>query len=136
MNHTEPTRNELIRLLTAILAHSLAVLAFILADRYAIPIYRSLYGPISRGIPLGLLVRILFTLFVIFNWVIALIPNLKVKLGLVVVLTAITGFFLFPDYPIRGYFYCAQASLLPLASIFIARWLHRVFSTRKVVNEH
>ncbi|AJO76793.1 hypothetical protein [Pseudomonas sp. MRSN 12121] len=125
MSSTRFTRDDSIRLLTALLAHSLAVLAFLLVNRYGIALYRSLYGPISRGISVGLLIEMLLILFVIVNLVIAVVPNLKVKLGLIVALSVLTGYFLFPHNPIRGYFYCAQTSLLPLVAICLARWLHR-----------
>ncbi|AZD65031.1 hypothetical protein SAMN04489802_5378 [Pseudomonas chlororaphis] len=41
MNHNGSTRDEWLRLLTALFAHSLAVLAFLLANRYGIALDNS-----------------------------------------------------------------------------------------------
>lgn len=125
MSHT---RDELIRLVTALLAHAIAVGACVLIDMYGIPLYEQLFGNISKFFGFGPMMRTLFCLFVGVNLLIAIIPVLKIKLLLILPLLLLTAYMLFPDNPIRGLVYCSELALLPLAAIYLARWLHRLLS--------
>lgn len=124
----------LIRVLTALLAHGLAVALFYLAHLFGVPIYRQLFGSISRGIALGLGSYYLFILFILVNGVAALVPNLKLKLGLVLLPVLASAWMFFPNNPIRGLVYCGLTGILPLLAIGLAQRLHRLFSSKEVTH--
>ncbi|MCK9796739.1 hypothetical protein BK634_28280 [Pseudomonas chlororaphis] len=122
--------DELIRLATAILAHSLAAVAFLLIDIYGVPLYEQWFGAIRKAFGMGMLIRTLFGLFIAVNLVIAIVPVLKVKLFLTLPLVLLTAYVLFPQHPIRGWVYTAEVALLPLAAIYLSRWMHQRLSPR------
>lgn len=123
-------RDELIRLITALLAHSLAVAACVLIDYYGIPFYEQMFGSISKFFGFGPMMRTLFSLFVGVNLLIAIIPVLRIKLLLILPLLLLTAYIMFPHNPIRGLVYCSELGLLPLAAIYLSRGLHQLLSPR------
>ena len=128
-------RDPLMRMLSALLAHSLAVALFYLAHVVGVPLYRQLFGSISGGISVGLGVYYLFILFIAVNAMAALLPNLRLKLGLILLPVLASAWMFFPSNPIRALVYCALCSLLPLLAIWLAQRLHRLFSPKDLSHE-
>ncbi|MGE7958771.1 hypothetical protein ACQKQA_19665 [Pseudomonas sp. NPDC089530] len=120
-------RYHAVRISTGQLAHSLPAAVFYLAHVWGVPLYRSQFGSIAKGFGLGMMVELLLQLLMVVSFLLALAPNLKVKLGLIGALALFTAWAMFPDHPIRGYIYCCLMTVPPLLAIWLAQWLCRLF---------
>lgn len=129
------SRDTFIRLCCTLLAHGLAVALFYLAHLLGVPLYLQLFGSISRGVAVGLGVYYLFILFIGVNLAAALVPNLTLKLGLILLPVLASAWMFFPSNPIRGLVYCALSGGLPLLAIWLAQRLHRVLRPKDLSHE-
>ncbi|WP_404941804.1 hypothetical protein [Pseudomonas danubii] len=118
-------RYHLIRIITGLVPLSLPAPLFYLAHVWGIAVYRSHFGSIAKGFGLGVMVELLLHLLIIVSVLVALVPNLKAKLGLVGALVLFTAWAMFPEHPIRGYVYCFLMSVPLLLAIWLAQWLCR-----------
>lgn len=121
------SRYHLLRICTSLVPLALPAPLFYLAHVWGVPLYRSHFGALAKGFGLGVMVDLLFYLLIIVSVLVALVPNLKAKLGLVGALVLFSAWAMFPDHPIRGYVYCLLMSVPPLLAIALAQWLCRRF---------
>lgn len=127
-------RYQVLRISTALVAHSLPVLLFYLAHIWGVPLYRNHFGSIARGFGLGMMVELLLYLLILVSWLVALVPNLKLKLGLIGALVLFSAWALFPVHPIRGYIYCFLLGVPPVLAIWLAQWLCRLVQPGEPAN--
>nr|BFD39879.1 hypothetical protein FFPRI1PSEUD_13780 [Pseudomonas sp. FFPRI_1] len=111
------------RILIGLLPHSLPPLLFYLAHIWGVPVYRSHFGAIAKAFGMGMMVELLLQLLIIVSFLLALLPGLKVKLGLIGALALFTAWAMFPQHPIRGYVYCLLVTVPPLLAIWLTHWL-------------
>ncbi|MGC5702239.1 hypothetical protein J4P02_18755 [Pseudomonas sp. NFXW11] len=128
-------RYHAVRISIGVLVHSVPPLLFYLAHLWGVGFYRSHFGSIAKGFGLGMMVELLLQLLVVVSFLVALTPNLKVKLGLTGALALFTAWAMFPDHPIRGYIYCLLMTVPPLLAIWLTHWLCRLCYRQGLPNE-
>ena len=126
MSQDAAGRYQVTRILTGLVPHSLAPLLFYYAHVWGIPVYRSHFGSIAKGFGLGMMVELLLQLLIVVSCLLALVPNLKVKLVLIGTLVLFTAWAMFPDHPVRGYVYCFLMAVPSLLAIWLAQGLCRL----------
>lgn len=104
----------------AIACHTLACLLFPIGTLLGFQAYTALIGPtFARGVAIGLAVKLIFAVFVLFNGLIALVPGIKVKVILTGVLILANLAYLLPRHPLRALFFAGLAGGLSFAAIYV-----------------
>ncbi|WP_192559321.1 hypothetical protein [Pseudomonas allokribbensis] len=124
------------RIVCCLLIHSLFCVGYTLLNNFAADWYISTYGSLtSRGVNIRLTSKFLYEFFLVFNWVLALIPVLRVKLVMWAIWVALVLFWMLPHHPLRALLYGIGQGAFTLAAIVVCvgleAWYMRKFSGAK-----
>lgn len=119
------------RILCSVLIHSLFCVGYVFLNNWVADTYSAINGGLtSRGVSIRLTSKFLFELFLVVNLLIALLPNLKAKLGLWAAMGLLIPLWLLPHHPLRTLFYGLGQGAFTLMAIVLSVGLDRWWSRR------
>ncbi|WP_122448971.1 hypothetical protein [Pseudomonas viridiflava] len=125
--------NTPVRIVYCLLIHSLFCVGYMFLNNFAADWYISTYGSLtSRGVNIRLTSKFLYEFFLVFNALLALIPNLRTKLVLWAVWVALVLFWMLPDHPLRALLYGIGQGSFTLVAILLTAGLNTLY-TRKFI---
>ncbi|QQZ42019.1 hypothetical protein IF690_00305 [Pseudomonas sp. SK3(2021)] len=128
--------NKLYRLAMCLIVHALGCGAYAFLNNAVVVVYKGLNGGFTtRSVAIGIASYALFYIFLTVNLLIALIPNLVVKLGLLCLMVGFILLWMLPDNPIRALFYGVAQGCITLLAILVTqvielRWVLRTLACR------
>ncbi|KTC44383.1 hypothetical protein [Pseudomonas sp. L5B5] len=132
LSHDNSNRDQMVRIGIGLAVHSLPVLLFYLAHAWGIPLYRKLFNPAV----LEPMAQLPFFLLIVVSALLALLPGLRLKVGLVAALVLFNVWALFPENPIRGYVYCFLSGVAPLLAIWLTQRLCQRLDHLELAHAH
>ncbi|VVM58448.1 hypothetical protein PS619_01161 [Pseudomonas fluorescens] len=112
------------RIVCCLLIHSFFCVGYTLLNNFAADWYISTYGSLtSRGVNIRLTSKFLYEFFLVFNWLLAMILVLRVKLVLWAIWVALVLFWMLPDHPLRALLYGIGQGAFTLAAILLSHGL-------------
>ncbi|UVM38717.1 hypothetical protein LOY28_29135 [Pseudomonas sp. B21-017] len=128
--------NKNIRAVMCLLCHALGCIAYAFLNDAVVSAYKVLNGGFtSHGVGIGMASYALFYIFLAMNLVVALVPNLMVKLLLLSVMVGFILLWMLPENPLRALFYSVAQGCVTLLAILATqvielRWVQRTFIHR------
>lgn len=111
-------------LLVRLFLHIVVCVAYPFINHYISALYRYFFGfGTSRGVTLGLSMQLIFFVFVAVNMVVVVIKSFRIKLAVVVVMTALVFTYLVSEFPLRALALSILSGGLTLMAISVSRLL-------------
>ncbi|CEL32356.1 hypothetical protein AB4P97_23055 [Pseudomonas sp. A1230] len=124
------------RLICCLLIHTVFCVGYTLLNNFAADWYISTYGGLtSRGVNIRLTSKFLYEFFLVFNWLLAMILVLRVKLVLWAIWVALVLLWMLPDHPLRALLYGVGQGTFTLAAILFCTGLDRWYTRKSMAGK-
>jgi hypothetical protein len=125
--------NNYVRLALCLLIHAFGCVAYAFLNDAVVHAYKLFNGGFtSRGVAIGMASYALFYIFLGVNLIVALIPNLVAKLGILCLMVGFILLWMLPDNPIRALFYGVAQGCVTLLAILTTQVIELRWALRNI----